>query len=213
MNNDFKQILKEISSHANTGRMWFEQDEEEDPLAGNEEDPLGGDEDPLAGGDDPLGGDEGGDLFGGDDMGGDMGNDPEQAKIDAEKEKAEAEADAAKAEAEAAKAKADKEKSEAEREKEEAESEGDEGDDMFSHPGVKHLMGILVNDYSEENQLDALAQKLKDEFDWTDKGFQEFKSKSGLLLPIPGFRQLLNRLEKYFQSSTEDEIEDATEKM
>lgn len=207
MNNDLRQILKEISSHARTGRILFEQDEDEqeDPLA--TEEPT--DEDPLVGDDMGLGDD----LEGlGDDMGmggDDMGEDPADAEANAEKEKAEAEADIAKAEADAAKAQAEKEKSAAEREKAEAEADEFNGIDIFSRPGVAFLVGQLLDDYGDQNKLDQLAQQFVSKLRMDDEGFQKFKSQSGPLLKLQGFQQLLNRMESIARTSTDSEIENA----
>lgn len=207
-NKSLKQILKEISSHANTGRILFEQDEEEqeDPLSTGAEE---GDEteDPLGDtGDDPGG-----------DLGGDMGDetetteDSEDVAADAEAEKAKAEADIAKAEADSAKAQAEKEKSEAEREKAEAESDEFNGIDLFSRPGVSFLVGQLLDDYGHENKVDQLAQQFVSKLRLDDEGFQKFKSQSGPLLKLQGFQQLLNRMESMVRSTSDDEIESAVE--
>ena len=210
MNSDLKKILKEISSHAKTGRILFEQDEDEnqqeDPLATedptDEEDPFGGDMGGL--GDDlsDIGDDPG---MGGDDM----GEDSEDVKADAEKEKAEAEADIAKAEADAAKAEAEKEKSAAEREKAEAEADEFNGIDIFSRPGVAFLVGQLLDDYGDQNKLDQLAQQFVSKLRMDDEGFQKFKSQSGPLLKLQGFQQLLNRMESIARTSTDSEVDSA----
>lgn len=206
-NNSLRQILKEISSHANTGRILFEQDEEEqeDPLAtGGDEGTDEVDEDPMAG----LGDDLGGDLGGGEP---ETTEDPEEEEANAEAEKAKAEADIAKAEADAAKAQAEKEKSEAEREKAEAESDEFNGIDLFSRPGVSFLVGQLLDDYGHENKIDQLAQQFISKLRLDDEGFQKFKSQSGPLLKLQGFQQLLNRMGSMVRSTSDDEIETATE--
>lgn len=208
MNNHLKHILKEISSHANTGRLYFEQDEEEDPLATDLEDPQ---EDPMGGAmdEDPLG--LGGDMGASDDMG--MGGEEsaEDEEASAEAEKAKAEADIAKAEADSAKAEAEKEKSSAEREKAEAEADDFNGLDVFSRPGVAFLVGQLLDDYGSENKVDQLAQQFVSKLRLDDEGFQKFKSQSGPLLKLKGFQQLLNRMESIVKSATDGEIDSAVE--
>jgi hypothetical protein len=204
---EFKNIIKEISQHASKGRLILEApEEEEDPLA-PEEDPLAGGEDPLAGGEDPLGG------MGEDPLGGDMGmeDDPEAQKDQAEADKLKSQADAEEANADAAKAKADKEKSEAEREKAEAESGEFNGIQLFSRPGTAFLIGQLLDDYSQENKLDQLAQQFIAKLKMDDEGLQRFKADSGPLLKLQGFQQLVNSMEDILQTSTEDDVEDATE--
>lgn len=208
-NKNLKFIIKEISSHANKGRLLFEQDEEEqeDPLdTGGEEqeDPLGGEEN------DPFGGGMGDDMDMGSE-GDDLESTPEDEEAEAEAEKAKAEADAAKAEADAAKAEAEQEKSKAEREKAEAESGEFNGIDIFSRPGVSFLVGQLLDDYGKDNKVDQLAQQFISKLRLDDEGFQKFKSQSGPLLKLKGFQQLLNRMESILRTSTDDEVEDAVE--
>ena len=200
MNSILKNLITEISDHANTGRLQFEAEEEEDPLAA-EEDPLAGDEeDPLAGGEeDPLaGGEEDPLAMGGEDpMAGGEEEDPaaeaEAAKAEAEASKAESEAEATEAEADAAKARADKEKSEAEREKAEAEAESFEGTEIFSRPGSVILMGLLLDEFEKNNATDSLAQTLVTKLVLKDtpESIGKFTSDSGAFLPLHGFQQLL----------------------
>lgn len=213
MNEELKKILKEISKHTSTGRMF---EANEDPFADDEKDqsPESDDMDALFG--DESGGDAGGadDLFGGDDsMGGDFADSgsPEDDVVDAEGDKAKAEADAAKAKADAAKAEADKEKSEAEREKAEAEADSFNGIELFSRPGVSFLVGILLDDYNGENKVDELAQLFVSKLRLDDQGMQKFKAQSGPLLKLPGFQQLLSRMESILSTSTNDDVETATE--
>ena len=216
MSDPLKQIINEISSHASRGRWYLNEAKPgEDPLADTEEteeDPLGdagADEDPFAGGGDDLGGMDGmGDDLGG--MGG-MGGDDTMDPADAEGEKAKAEADAAKAKADAAKAEADKEKSEAEREKAEAEANEFNGVELFSRPGTAFLVGQLLDDYSEENKIDELAQQFVTKLKLDDEGLQKFKAASGPLLKLQGFQQLITRMENILQTSTDQDVEDATE--
>jgi len=211
MNDELEKIIKTISTNASSGRLLFEA---EDPLAagGEEEDPLAGGEE---GEEDPLGGDAGGeDPFGGEDM---MGgeetaeDDPEAEKIDAEAETAKAEAEAAKAEADAAKAEADQEKSEAEREKAEAEKNQFNGIKLWSRPGVTSLMGMLMDKYSNDNELSSLAGELVTKLKIDKRGMQKFKSDAGPLLKLKGFNQLVNDMQNQLTSSSEDEITSAAE--
>ena len=44
-----------------------------------------------------------------------------------------------------------------------------------------------------------------------DEGFQKFKSDSGPLLKLQGFQQLLNRMEEIIRTSTDDDVEKATD--
>lgn len=214
MSNQLKSIIQEIASNANKGRWYLNEapqndENEENPMETDGEDPLAiGDEDPMGGGADDLSGSSDMEADG---LGGDMGQDPESEKIDAEGEKAEADAEKAKAEADAAKAKADKEKSEAERERAEAEANEFSGIRLFSRPGTAFLVGQLLDDYSEENKVDQLAQQFVTKLKMDDEGFQKFKADSGPLLKLQGFQQLINSMENILQTSTDQDVEDATE--
>lgn len=211
MNDELKKIIGGISKRADVGRWSLNEaedplatgEEEEDPLAagGEEEDPLGmGGEDPMAGGEDPMA------------MGGEMGEeDPEAAKDAAEAAKAEAEAEAAEAEADAAKAEAEQEKSEAEREKAEAEAGEYNGIQIFSRPGVAFLVGMSLDDAIQNNTIDTLAQQYVSKLQMDDKGFQKFKAESGPLLKLNGFQQLINSMEGILKTSTDSEVDDATQ--
>ena len=81
---------------------------------------------------------------------------------------------------------------------------------MFSRPGTAFLVGQLLDDYVEQNQLDQLAQQFVTKLNLDDEGFQKFKADSGPLLKLNGFQQLLSRMEEILRSSTDDDVEMAT---
>jgi F0F1-type ATP synthase assembly protein I len=213
MNDELEKLIRQISRNATKGRLLFEAEDPladdggEDPLAGGDE---GGEEDPLGGGDeDPLGGDDMGGDLGGEESEEDPADAAETEKAEAEADKAQAEAEAAKAEADAAKAEADQEKSEAEREKAEAERNNFSGTKLFSRPGVSVILGILMDKFSESNELSSLAQELVTKLRLDKKGMQKFKSDAGPLLKLQGFNQLVNDMQNHLTSSGDDEVDDA----